>query len=217
VGETVAVLGPNGAGKSTLLRIAAGLARPEGGLVEVAGHDVRKDPLAARRACSFLSQDAPLYDEFTPAEHVVWWSRLHGRATSDASTNQALVEAGLAKLAHHPARTLSRGERQRLALTLALLPDPAILILDEPFTALDTVAHAWLESLLVSRTGTGKGGTLLSLHDEAAAARVAKRVIRLSAAGAAAESAETAEASGRSATASATSALSAAPRAGGRP
>ncbi|MHB1260610.1 MAG: heme ABC exporter ATP-binding protein CcmA [Thermoplasmatota archaeon] len=179
-GETVAVLGPNGAGKSTLLRIAAGLARPDAGSVEVAGHDVRKDPLATRKACSFLSQDAPLYDELTPAEHIAWWSRLHDGPASQATTDQALVEAGLARLAHHPVRTLSRGERQRLALTLALLPDPALLILDEPFTALDTVAHAWLESLLVARRD--RGATLLSLHDEAAAARVASRVVRLGAA-----------------------------------
>ena len=178
-GEAVAVLGPNGSGKSTLLRTAAGLARPDAGAVEVAGHDVRKDPLAARRACSFLSQDAPLYDELTPAEHVAWWARLHGRPADEATTNRTLVEAGLARLAHHPARTLSRGERQRLALTLALLPDPRVLVLDEPFTALDAVAQAWLESLLVARRG--RGATLLSLHDEAAAVRVAQRTIRLGA------------------------------------
>jgi ABC-2 type transport system ATP-binding protein len=179
VGETVAVLGPNGAGKSTLLRIAAGLARPDAGSVEVAGHDVRRDPLAARKACSFLSQDAPLYDELTPAEHVAWWARLHGRDAGEAAANQALLQAGLASLAHHPVRTLSRGERQRLALALALLPDPAVLILDEPFAALDSVAHAWLESILAARRVGGAGATLVSLHDEAAAARVASRLVRL--------------------------------------
>jgi ABC-2 type transport system ATP-binding protein len=181
-GETVAVLGPNGAGKSTLLRIAAGLARPDAGTVEVAGHDARKDPLAVRKACSFLSQDAPLYDELTPAEHVVWWSRLLGaeHARPDGATDQVLLQAGLSRLAHHAVRTLSRGERQRLALAMALLADPQVLILDEPFTALDSVAHAWLESILVARQG--RGATLLSLHDEAAAARVTQRVVRLTAA-----------------------------------
>jgi heme ABC exporter ATP-binding subunit CcmA len=176
-GETVAVLGPNGAGKSTLLRIAAGLARPDAGTVEVAGHDPRKDAQAVRKACSFLSQDAPLYDELTPAEHLSWWARLHGLGASVKTVNDTLLAAGLARLAHHPVRTLSRGERQRLALSLVLLPDPAVLVLDEPFTALDAVAHAWLESILVARQG--RAATLLSLHDEAAAARVAQRSIRL--------------------------------------
>ncbi|HUR26204.1 MAG TPA: heme ABC exporter ATP-binding protein CcmA [Candidatus Thermoplasmatota archaeon] len=182
-GETVAVLGPNGAGKSTLLRIAAGLARPDSGAVAIAGHDTRKDPLAARKACSFLSQAAPLYDELTPAEHVAWWARLHGRDATPPAADQAVAEAGLRRLAHHPVRTLSGGERQRLALALALLPDPAVLVLDEPFTALDGVAHAWLESLLAARRESGTGATLLSLHDEAAAARVAGRVLRLAAHG----------------------------------
>jgi ABC-2 type transport system ATP-binding protein len=177
-GETVAVLGPNGAGKSTLLRIAAGLARPDAGTVEVAGHDARKAPLAVRRACAFLHQDAPLYDELTPAEHVAWWSRLHRLPAADADVDRRLQEAGLARLAHHAAGTLSRGERQRLAVALALLPDPPVAVLDEPFAALDAVAHAWLESLLAARRG--RGATLLSLHDEAAARRVADRAVRLS-------------------------------------
>ena len=180
-GETVAVLGPNGAGKSTLLRIAAGVSRPDAGTVEVAGHDARREPLATRRACSFLSQEAPLYDELTPAEHVAWWARLHGREASAAAADQALLAAGLARLAHHAVRTLSRGERQRLALALALLPQPRLLVLDEPFTALDAVGHAWLESILAARKASGRGATLLSLHDEAAAARVAGRVVRLAA------------------------------------
>jgi len=178
-GETVAVLGPNGAGKSTLLRIAAGLARPDSGTVEVAGHDARAQPLAVRTACSFLGQDAPLYDELTPAEHVAWWARLHRLDHQESAVNRTLLEAGLARLAHHPVRTLSRGERQRLALALVLLPDPPVLVLDEPFAALDTVAHAWLESLLAARQD--RGATLVSLHDEAAAARVATRTLRLEA------------------------------------
>jgi ABC-2 type transport system ATP-binding protein len=182
-GETVAVLGPNGAGKSTLLRIASGLSRPDAGSVEVAGHDARREPLAARKACAVLSQDAPLYDELTPAEHIAWWARLHGRDAGQAATDRALVEAGLARLAHHPVRTLSRGERQRLALALVLLPEPPVLVLDEPFAALDAVAHAWLESLLVARRAAGRA-TLVSVHDEAAAARIASRTLRLGGKGA---------------------------------
>jgi ABC-2 type transport system ATP-binding protein len=165
-GETVAVLGPNGSGKSTLLRIAAGQSRPDKGRAE------RPAPV------SYLSQEAPVYAELTPAEHVRWWSRLWRRPHDAEAVHAALADAGLLQLAHRAAGTLSRGERQRLALALAFLPDAGLLVLDEPFTGLDTVAHAWLESRLAARKAAGKA-TLLSLHGEEAALRVADRVVRL--------------------------------------
>ena len=170
-GETVAVLGPNGSGKSSLLRIAAGQSRPDAGKAE------RPGP-GGTSAVSFLTQEAPVYAELTPAEHVAWWARLWGKAHDEAAVHAALGEAGLLPLAHHAAGTLSRGERQRLALTLAFLPDAPLLVLDEPFTGLDTVAHAWLESRLAARRAEGKA-TLLSLHGEEAAARVADRTLHL--------------------------------------
>lgn len=165
-GETLAILGPNGSGKSTLLRVAAGQSRPDAGAAERDG------------AASFLGQDAPAYAELTPAEHVAWWARLWRKPHDAAAVHAALAEAGLLALAHRPAGTLSRGERQRLALALAFLPDAPLLVLDEPFTGLDTVAHAWLESRLAARRASGKA-TLLALHGEDAAARVADRVMRL--------------------------------------
>lgn len=165
-GETVAVLGPNGSGKSTLLRIAAGQSRPD------AGDAQRTGPV------SFLTQEAPVYAELTPAEHVAWWARLWRKPHDEAAVHAALGEAGLLALAHRAAGTLSRGERQRLALTLAFLADAPLLVLDEPFTGLDTVAHAWLESRLAARKAAG-AAILLSLHGEEAAARVADRTLRL--------------------------------------
>lgn len=165
-GETVALLGPNGSGKSTLLRIAAGQSRPDAGAATRAG------------PASFLSQEAPLYAELTPAEHVRWWGRLWRKPHDAASVEALLVEAGLLRLAHRPAGTLSRGERQRVALALAFLADAPLLVLDEPFTALDAVAQAWLESRLAARKAAG-GATLLSLHGEDAARRVADRVVHL--------------------------------------
>ena len=166
-GETVAVLGPNGSGKSTLLRVAAGQSRPDAGKAERDG-----------AAVSYLSQEAPLYAELTPAEHVQWWAHLWRKPHDEAAVHALLSDAGLLALAHRPAGSLSRGERQRLALALAFLPDAPLLVLDEPFTALDTVAHAWLESRLAARKAGG-AATLLSLHGEEAAARVADRTLRL--------------------------------------
>jgi ABC-type multidrug transport system ATPase subunit len=165
-GETVAVLGPNGSGKSTLLRVAAGQSRPDAGKAE------RQGPV------SFLAQEAPLYAELTPAEHVRWWARLWRKPARQDDVHALLGEAGLLKLAHRLAGTLSRGERQRLALCLAFLADAPLLVLDEPFTGLDTVAHAWLESRLAARKAAG-AATLISLHGEEAARRVADRVVHL--------------------------------------
>ena len=167
-GQTFAVLGPNGSGKSTLLRIAAGATRPDSGRAGGVG----------RGGVSFLSQDAPLYAELTPFEHIAWWARLWRKPRDEPAVHAALAEAGLLTLAHRPANTLSRGERQRLALAMAFLPNAPLLVLDEPFTGLDTVAHAWLESRLAAHKARG-GATLLALHGEAAAARVADHVIHL--------------------------------------
>lgn len=167
--ECVAVLGPNGSGKSTLLRVAAGQSRPDAGAVRRPGK------------ASYLAQDAPLYAELTPAEHVRWWARLWRLPADPEAAHARLAEAGLLRLAHRPAGTLSKGERQRLALALAFLPPPAaapLLVLDEPFAALDDVAHQWLESRLAARRAEG-GAALLALHGEEAARRVAGRVVHL--------------------------------------
>jgi ABC-2 type transport system ATP-binding protein len=173
-GRTVALLGPNGAGKSTLLRIAAAASRPDRGTVELGGIDARKDPDGARRHASLLLQQAPVYAELTPHEHLAWWSKVRGvRADVEALT----LECGLARHAHQPAATLSRGQQQRLALAMALLPDAPLLLLDEPFTALDEEGRSWLEGRLATRKGTG--ATLLALHDAQQAARLADAAVRL--------------------------------------
>ncbi|HUR64128.1 MAG TPA: heme ABC exporter ATP-binding protein CcmA [Candidatus Thermoplasmatota archaeon] len=168
-GRTVALLGPNGAGKSTLLRIAAATSRPDQGSVEVDGVDARKDPDAARRHASLLLQQAPLYAELTPHEHLAWWAKVRG---VQADVEAATLECGLARHAHRPAATLSRGQQQRLALAMALLPDAPLLVLDEPFTALDDEARAWLDARLAARAGA----TLMALHE---APRRADATVRL--------------------------------------
>jgi heme ABC exporter ATP-binding subunit CcmA len=176
-GETVALLGPNGSGKSTLLRIAGTLSRPDTGDLQVAGKDARRDPEAARRHLSTLTQEAPVYAELSPHEHLEWWSRLHGLHLVPDAIESAIVECGLEHHAHKPAGSLSRGQRQRLALALALLPERPLLLLDEPFTALDAAGRAWLDDRLMARRG--KAATLVALHDEGLAEGLADRTVRL--------------------------------------
>lgn len=175
--ETVAILGPNGSGKSTLLRLAATLSRPDAGDILIAATPTRQQPHLARRNLSVLTQAAPTYAELTPHEHLQWWARLQGEPATPQQIEQATVECGLTAQAHKPAGTLSRGQQQRLALAMALLPERPLLILDEPFTALDAQGLQWLESKLAERRG--KRATLLALHDAAQAHRLADRVLTL--------------------------------------
>ena len=174
-GEAVAVQGPNGSGKSTLLRIAAALSPPDEGQVEVAGAPVGRDNLAARRAIAYVGQEPALYDELTPAEHVRWWARLR---KVDVDTDAILADASLAAAAHRTCGNLSRGQQQRLALALALLGDPRVLVLDEPFTALDPDGEAWLGNTLGRRRAAGCA-LLVAVHDPLHANRLLARTVRL--------------------------------------
>lgn len=190
-GECVAVMGRNGSGKSTLLRLAATLVRPTAGTVEVAGIDAGHHPEHARAGLSLLSQEAPLYPELTPREHLRWWARVQGMPDAPGRIDAALAAAGLARDGGHahatgpptrrgsdlPVRSLSRGTRQRLAIAMALLPDRPLLILDEPFTALDDEGRAWLVGEVAARRG--RQAILLALHDEAQAAALANRTLHL--------------------------------------
>jgi ABC-type multidrug transport system ATPase subunit len=161
-GATAAVRGPNGAGKSTLLRIVATASRPTAGRVEVGGVDALRDPVAARRLLAWVPQEAPCYAELTPREHLAWWARL--RRADAAGTAPLLEGSGLGPAADLPAGRLSRGQRQRLALAMGLVGDPVLLLLDEPFAALDEAGRAWLEGVLETRRG--RGATLVALHQD---------------------------------------------------
>lgn len=178
-GECVALLGPNGAGKSTLLRIAANLTRPDAGAVAIRGTPAKHDAAEARGHLGYIGQEPALYDDLTPAEHLRLWARLHNRPdTPPGGTDAALGQAGLAAAAHKPTGSLSRGQRQRLGLALATQGDPAVLVLDEPFTALDARGAADLEAHLAARRASGTA-ILLTVHDEAQARRLATRRVRL--------------------------------------
>jgi ABC-type multidrug transport system ATPase subunit len=174
-GETVALLGANGAGKTTLLRIAATLARPDAGTVLVAGVDAGREPEAARLQLGVLLQETPLYPELTPAEHLQFWQRVRGLGSVDVEAT--LVDAGLSKAAHQQVATQSKGMRQRLGLALATLGDPAVLLLDEPFAALDPDGQAALERKIDARRG--RTATLVVLQDLPHARAIADRVLRL--------------------------------------
>jgi heme exporter protein A len=148
-GESLAVFGPNGAGKTTLLRILAGLLRPLRGEVLLDGRPLERGDAAHRRQVGLIAHYSLLYDGLTAAENLAFYARLYGLADRDATVRRALEGVGLADRADDAAGTFSRGMVQRLAIARALLHEPRIVLLDEPFSGLDQRAAATLRDLLM--------------------------------------------------------------------
>jgi heme exporter protein A len=147
-GESLAVFGPNGAGKTTLLRILAGLLRPDGGTVRFGGELLVRGNAAHRRRVGLISHHSLLYDGLTAAENLVFHARLYSVADPHAAAARALAGVGLEARASDQVGTFSRGMVQRLAIARALLHDPDVMLLDEPFSGLDQRAAATLRELL---------------------------------------------------------------------
>ena len=162
-GECHLVVGPNGAGKTTLLRLLAGLARPSGGTILIEGTVRSREP-AARRGVGLLSHQSYLYDDLTALENLVFRARLHGLPDPAGAARRALETVGLGDRTGDPVRRLSRGMVQRIAIAGALLHDPRILLLDEPFTGLDPRSSDQVAGLLLRERERGSALVLVS-HD----------------------------------------------------
>jgi len=146
-GEIVGLLGPNGAGKSTLLNILATLLSPSKGKIEY-GELAAKDGAAIRAQLGMLGHDLFLYPELTARENLTFFAQLYGLPDAARTAASALDRAGLADRADDFVSGFSRGMRQRVALERALLHEPRLILLDEPFTGLDqTSADALVDRL----------------------------------------------------------------------
>lgn len=176
-GEGIVLLGPNGAGKSTLLRILAGIHRASGGRIRIGGHAASFRDSDVRRLIGFVSHETYLYDALTARENLAFFGHLYG--IRDAGVIDAALErAGLRRFANASVGSFSRGMAQRLTLARARIHDPALLLLDEPFTGLDPLAAADLEDTLREFRGSG-GAFLMATHDLAHLRGVGTRLLVL--------------------------------------
>ena len=177
-GERVAVVGPNGAGKTTLLRALAGLIRPRRGRVSLRGGRGPDQP-AARAGLGFLGHRPSLYPHLSARENLKFAARLHGAPGSTARIETALEAVGLATDANRLVRDYSRGMQQRLGLALALLPEPDVVLLDEPDASLDAAGVRHLPRMLDALVP--RAAVLFSTHDERVAQALGARIVRIEA------------------------------------
>ena len=167
-GRTLVVFGPNGAGKTTLLRVLAGLVRPQHGAAGVEG---------GRRSIGWIGHQSQLYGQLTIAENLAFWGSLYDlpSPTLACRAEELLARLGLSERAHRHVRTLSRGETQRAAIARALIHDPPVLLLDEPFTGLDRLAAEELRRVLGELAARGRACVLVT-HDVAEGTELASDV-----------------------------------------
>ena len=176
-GEIYGFLGANGAGKTTTIKMLAGLLQPHAGRAEIAGHDVWKEPLAAKVALGYVADRALLYERLTGREFLAFLAQMRGlpRAESESRIEQLLALLDLHERAHSPCGSYSFGMKRKLALAGALLHQPAVLILDEPLNGLDPLSARRLKDLFLELAARGTS-IFLSTHDLATAESICHRV-----------------------------------------
>ena len=174
-GEVLGLLGPNGAGKSTLLSILATLLAPSTGDVRYGAVTAREAGAELRARLGFLSHDLHLYPELTARENLQFFARLYGVNHVATCVSNALGRAGLSQRADDLVTGFSRGMRQRLALERALLHEPRLLLLDEPFTGLDDASVAALVDRLCGLRAQGRIIVVVT-HDLDVAERLLDRI-----------------------------------------
>ncbi len=156
-GSCLALIGRNGAGKTTLLRILAGLSKSAKGSITILGQDARDEN--TRRQIGVLGHGIGLYEELSAFENLRLFAKLYGVADPPKKAIEWLERTGLARVRDGLVREFSRGMRQRLAVARTFLHNPSVLLLDEPFTALDDRAIAVLQDLL--KTALSEGRTII--------------------------------------------------------
>ncbi|MCI0587192.1 MAG: ABC transporter ATP-binding protein [Planctomycetes bacterium] len=162
-GEILGLVGPNGAGKTTTLRAIAGILRPTRGRITVAGHELEREPVAAKLALAYVPDTPHPYDLLTVGEHLRFTALAYRIEDSEARAGPLLAELELLEKRDALASTLSRGMQQKLAIACAFLREPRAILLDEPLTGLDPRGIRDMRESIRRRAGAG-AAILISSH-----------------------------------------------------
>jgi len=164
-GEICGFIGHNGAGKTTLIRSIVGAQPPTSGTVRVCGHDVWREPVAAKRLMAYVPDNPDVYDFLTGMQYLGLIADVFGVGTEDRRrrTGELACRLELEGALGDPISSYSHGMRQKLVLVGALLHDPVLLVLDEPFVGLDPSASHELKDILRERADAG-GAVFFSSH-----------------------------------------------------
>ena len=175
-GEVVGLLGANGSGKSTLLRILATLIRPNAGSAKVCGYDVVREAQQVRASVGFLAHVPGLYDDLSARENLTFAAAMLDR--DDRDVDGVLDRVGLSAVAGQPVRGFSSGMQRRLAIARLMLVRPRVLLLDEPYSNLDTAGLDLVNTLITEWVNDGVAA-LVVLHEVAPAAGILDRTVTI--------------------------------------
>jgi len=176
-GEIVGFLGPNGAGKTTTIRMLTGFLPPSSGSAKIAGFDIFRQSIEARKRIGYMPENVPLYDDMRVREYLSFRARIKGLSNSDTRrrVSHVIDTCGLEGVRRKMIKTLSKGYRQRVGLADALVHQPELLILDEPTNGLDPIQIRQIRELIkhLSLNHT----VLISTHILSEVEMIANRVI----------------------------------------
>lgn len=162
-GEVLGLVGANGAGKTTTLRCLAGIVPPTSGTVRVAGHDLRREPVAAKGQLAFLPDEPRLFDYLTVRQHLAFVARIYRVTGFRERADRLLEELELTDKAEQLPGELSRGMKQKLAIACGLLHEPGVIFFDEPLTGLDPAGIRRMKASIRRRAAAG-AAILISSH-----------------------------------------------------
>ncbi len=163
-GDSLALFGPNGAGKSTLIQVLCSLLQPTAGSVRIAGYDARRDREALHQIIGLIAHQTFLYPQLTAYENLKFYGAMYGVLRLNNRISEVLDLVGLCDYRNDVVQNFSRGMQQRLSIGRAIIHDPMIIFLDEPFTGLDQQGRENFKKLILQFRDQGKTVIIASHH-----------------------------------------------------